>query len=88
MKVSGIVAGIIAIAVLIVLSNAVYIVDETQQVIITQFGKPVGEPKKRTRSTMAAIAAPPIWKIFIIASLRSGRPGRAGAGPLRSPRRP
>ena len=29
---------------LIVLFDAFYIVDETQQVIITQFGKPVGEP--------------------------------------------
>ena len=29
---------------LMVLSSAIYTVDETQQVIITQFGKPVGEP--------------------------------------------
>lgn len=43
MKISGVVAGILAIAVLIVLSNAVYVVDETQQVIITQFGEPVGD---------------------------------------------
>ena len=43
MKVSGIVSGIVAIALLIVFSNAVYIVNETQQVIITQFGEPVGD---------------------------------------------
>ena len=35
---------ILAIAVIIVLSGAFYTVSEIQQVIITQFGKPVGEP--------------------------------------------
>jgi membrane protease subunit HflC len=35
---------ILVIAVVIVLSDAFYIVGEIQQVIITQFGKPVGEP--------------------------------------------
>jgi membrane protease subunit HflC len=32
---------------LIVLFAAIYIVDETEQVVITQFGKPVGEPKTK-----------------------------------------
>ena len=27
-----------------ILSGAMYIVDETQQAVITQFGKPIGEP--------------------------------------------
>ncbi|RMG68663.1 MAG: protease modulator HflC, partial [Nitrospirae bacterium] len=35
---------IIAIIAIVTLNSSIYIVDETQQVIITQFGKPVGEP--------------------------------------------
>lgn len=31
------------IAGIIVLSQSIYIVDETQQVVITQFGKPIGD---------------------------------------------
>tara|TARA_B100000029_G_scaffold28267_1_gene27449 strand:- start:6523 stop:7455 length:933 start_codon:yes stop_codon:yes gene_type:complete len=34
-----------AVLIFLVLSNSLYIVDETEQVIITQFGKPVGEAK-------------------------------------------
>ena len=37
--------GGVAIGFLLVVSGALYTVDETKQVIITQFGKPVGEPK-------------------------------------------
>ncbi len=40
-KIIGII--IVALGVLIVLSSAAYIVDETQQVIITQFGEPIGD---------------------------------------------
>ncbi len=36
---------IIAFLLIIVLSSALYTIDETQQVIITQFGKPVGDAK-------------------------------------------
>ncbi len=39
-----IVIGIIVLAVIIVLASAIYIVDETEQVVITQFGDPVGDP--------------------------------------------
>ena len=35
---------VVAVIIVAVLSGAFYIVDETQQVIITQFGKPKGEP--------------------------------------------
>lgn len=35
---------ILAIVALVVVSNAAFVVKETDQVIITQFGKPVGEP--------------------------------------------
>ena len=35
---------IAAIALLIVLANSLYVVNETEQVIITQFGEPVGDP--------------------------------------------
>ncbi len=35
---------VVALLVLILASGASYTVSETQQVIITQFGKPVGEP--------------------------------------------
>ncbi|MDP3938496.1 MAG: protease modulator HflC [Deltaproteobacteria bacterium] len=44
--VKGGLAAVIVIAVLIVVSSAVFIVDETQQVVITQFGRPVGKPIK------------------------------------------
>jgi membrane protease subunit HflC len=38
-----VVVGLVFVA-LLVLGGAVYVVDETQQVVITQFGEPVGEP--------------------------------------------
>ncbi|GAB4377134.1 MAG: protease modulator HflC [Calditrichia bacterium] len=39
-----IILGIIALALLIIIVSSAYIVNETEQVIITQFGKPVGAP--------------------------------------------
>jgi modulator of FtsH protease HflC len=36
---------VIAAVLLIVLSSSVYVMDETQQAIVTQFGKPVGQPR-------------------------------------------
>ncbi|MHC4341121.1 MAG: protease modulator HflC [Planctomycetota bacterium] len=36
--------GIVALLLLLSLSGATYIVDETQQVVVTQFGSPVGDP--------------------------------------------
>ena len=39
-----IILGILAFVVLIIISSAAFVVTETEQVIITQFGKPVGEP--------------------------------------------
>lgn len=45
MKITSILIAIIVAAFLLVVSGALYTVDETEQVIITQFGKPVGEPK-------------------------------------------
>ncbi len=36
--------GIVVLVVLTFMSGLVYIVDETQQVVITQFGKPIGRP--------------------------------------------
>ncbi len=45
MKRAGmIVLGVVLVAAVLALSGAVYVVDETQQVIITQFGSPVGGP--------------------------------------------
>ena len=38
---------IIAVIILIALFSSAYVVDETEQVIITQFGRAVGEPKKK-----------------------------------------
>ena len=38
------VVGLVLLVLILVISGAFYIVDETQQVIITQFGKPVGDP--------------------------------------------
>ena len=37
-------AGVALLGVALALSGALYIVDETQQVVITQFGSPIGEP--------------------------------------------
>lgn len=37
----------VALLVIMILSGSVYVIDETQQVIITQFGEPVGLPKNR-----------------------------------------
>jgi len=39
--------GVAVIIGLIVLSSALYVVDETQQVVITEFGQPVGKPITR-----------------------------------------
>ncbi len=39
-----IIMGVIALAVFMVLFSSAFIVNETEQVIITQFGKPVGDP--------------------------------------------
>ena len=41
--VSGIIIGIVAVVVLAFMTGVVYIVDEIQQVVITQFGKPIGD---------------------------------------------
>jgi membrane protease subunit HflC len=45
MKVTQILIGLLVLGILLLVSGAFYTVDETKQVIITQFGKPVGEPK-------------------------------------------
>jgi len=44
MKITQIIIAIVVLAFVLVLSGAFYTVGETKQVIITQFGKPVGEP--------------------------------------------
>ena len=44
MKILPIVIGIVVLLTLIVLSGALYTVHETESVILTQFGRPVGEP--------------------------------------------
>jgi membrane protease subunit HflC len=36
--------GLVVLAILLVISGAFYVVDETQQVVITQFGEPKGDP--------------------------------------------
>lgn len=45
MKITQILIALVVLGLLLVVSGALYTVDETKQVIITQFGKPVGEPK-------------------------------------------
>jgi len=45
MKIVQILIAIAVLAALLVISGSLYTVDETKQVIITQFGKPVGDPK-------------------------------------------
>ncbi len=46
MKFKGIIIGILVVAVLTVFASA-YVVDETEQVVVTQFGKVVGQPVTR-----------------------------------------
>lgn len=45
MKTSNIIVVILIFLALVVSSNSFFILDETEQAIITQFGKPVGEPR-------------------------------------------
>jgi membrane protease subunit HflC len=45
MKSKGILYGVIVIVILFFLANPMYVVDETEQVVITQFGKAIGKPK-------------------------------------------
>lgn len=45
MKKLSIIITIFVVLAIIVLSSSIYILDETQQAIVTQFGKPVGEPR-------------------------------------------
>lgn len=45
MKIKGTIAIIFGALLAIVLYNSVYILDETKQAIVTQFGRPVGEPR-------------------------------------------
>ena len=42
--ITRIVIGVVGLLALIVILSGFYVVNETQQAIITQFGKPVGEP--------------------------------------------
>lgn len=42
---SAIGLGILLVLVLLLLSESLFIIDETKQAIVTQFGKPVGEPR-------------------------------------------
>lgn len=44
MKASKTLLAIIAVALAVVVLNSVYVVQETEQVVLTQFGAPVGEP--------------------------------------------
>lgn len=46
MKSKGLIIVVLIIVGLLVISGGVYTVDETEQVVVTQFGKVVGEPKK------------------------------------------
>lgn len=43
-RIFSIVAVIVAVAAAVTLFSATYVVDETEQVVVTQFGDPVGEP--------------------------------------------
>ena len=43
-KFISIIIAIGALALLLILGGAFYIVNESEQVVITQFGKPVGDP--------------------------------------------
>ena len=46
MKSKGIIYAGIIIIIIILLSGPLYVVDETEQVVVTQFGRAIGEPIK------------------------------------------
>jgi membrane protease subunit HflC len=46
MKAKGLIALVVIVVVLVLVSGGLYTVDETEQVVVTQFGKVVGDPKK------------------------------------------
>lgn len=48
MKSKLVISVVAVVAVLFVVFTAAYVVDETEQVVVTQFGKVVGEPKKES----------------------------------------
>ena len=43
-KVVGLMVAIFVVVILLFITGAIYTVRESQQVILTQFGKPVGDP--------------------------------------------
>ena len=43
-KLGSIMLGLVVIVVILVVSGVVYTVDETQQIVVTQFGEPIGRP--------------------------------------------
>jgi len=43
-KIMAIITSLVVVIGLLVISGAMYTIDETQQVVITQFGEPIGEP--------------------------------------------
>ena len=45
MKIKGTIGIILGVLLTIILFNSVYILDETKQAIVTQFGRPVGDPR-------------------------------------------
>ena len=55
-----VILGVIVFAVILLLLSSVYVVHETNQVIITQFGKPVGDPIK---TPGLKFKIPFIWKV-------------------------
>lgn len=44
-KVASLVLGVVAVAAGIAALDSIFVVDETQQAVVTQFGRPVGEPR-------------------------------------------
>lgn len=66
-KITGILIAVVVIAVLLVATGAFYRVGETEQAIITQFGKPVGEPinspSSETSEAGLHFKIPFLWKV-------------------------
>ena len=44
-KPKQIIAGVLVLVVILAVSGSVFILNETEQAIVTQFGKPVGAPR-------------------------------------------
>ena len=59
MKSKGFIVALLIVGIVLIFASA-YVVDETEQVVVTQFGKVIGEPKKTPGLTYSVGTAIPV----------------------------